>query len=74
MRDGQCSKCGRTMEKGFIVDGRRNGAMQSRWTLGDAARGFFASFKIQRAASQPVVTFRCTGCGFLESYAQPDQQ
>lgn len=58
------------MEAGFVVDNVRGGKLQSRWVEGDAVKSFWTgSIKTSGAKQRRVVTYRCTKCGFLESYA-----
>jgi rubredoxin len=65
-----CPKCQRAMEKGYIADLSYGACMQSAWTPGEPVpRRFFAGIKWRRSDNTPIVTFRCTSCGYLESYA-----
>jgi hypothetical protein len=68
-----CSKCSGHMEPGFIVD-RAGGAanLQAKWVEGAPTQGFWRhGVKMQGREPVPVTTFRCDGCGFLESFALP---
>ena len=64
-----CAKCGHAMETGFVL-GRAHGAVaQSSWVDGAPAPSFWAGLKLKGHQLLPVTTYRCTKCGYLESYA-----
>ena len=70
MRPSECPKCHGTMSEGMVVVG--NGwSMLSRWQPSPNNSSNFWGAKVRRAEALPVVTYRCTRCGFLESYAPP---
>jgi len=64
-----CPKCQRPMERGYIADVGRNKVIQGRWSRGEPIRNFFGGIKWREKETIPVVTYRCTGCDYLESYA-----
>jgi predicted nucleic-acid-binding Zn-ribbon protein len=66
----QCPKCHRAMEEGFVVDMGRNHAIQPSWSPGPPKRSFWTGLKLDRNALRPVTTYRCTACGYLESYTR----
>lgn len=56
------------MEEGFVVDqgyGNRN----SKWVAGQPDENRSGLLKIDDKAQYLILTFRCTNCGYLESYA-----
>lgn len=60
-----CPKCEGEMEEGFIVDtwGRvGHGSSKQEW---GNDRNFIGQLKTKKQ----IATYRCTSCGFLESYA-----
>ncbi|MBI3927192.1 MAG: hypothetical protein HY319_16770 [Armatimonadetes bacterium] len=62
------------MEEGFLGDNSRSGVLQSRWYPGTAEPEKFLGMELSNLTVDPrqalaVTTFRCTQCGFLESYA-----
>ena len=57
------------MEPGFIVDEGYGSRTVSRWFPGEPQYGFFGMLKVRRKEAVDVSTYRCTRCGFLESYA-----
>ena len=57
------------METGFIVDEGYGTRTVSRWFRGEPQTGFFGTLKVRRKDAIDVATYRCTRCGYLESYA-----
>ena len=69
----RCPKCNNEMVQGFIVDfGQGPGRLVSSWVEGPPEKSFWGRTKVPTDKSVPVATFRCFGCGFLESYVQPE--
>jgi Domain of unknown function (DUF6487) len=69
-RDSRCPKCNRTMERGFVADVGYGQILQSGWTAGiPVPRKLIGGVKWRARDARPIVTYRCTGCGYLESYA-----
>ena len=65
-----CPKCQRPMEKGYVADLTYSATLQSAWTRGEPIpRRFRGGIKWNRTDNVPIVTFRCTSCGYPESYA-----
>lgn len=68
-----CPKCSNAMEEGFTVDRGQDfyvpiwqpGQPKAARFLGMGLGGIVAKRKLWRS----IVTYRCTQCGFLESYA-----
>jgi predicted nucleic-acid-binding Zn-ribbon protein len=74
--DKSCSKCGTKMERGFLVDLLNKNpvteiAEQMTWVNGDSVErsSLTGGVKLKGKSQFTVTTFRCTGCGYLESYA-----
>jgi hypothetical protein len=67
-----CSRCGGQMEQGFLLDRARNGSPQNtaEWIEGIPERSIWTGIKTKGREHYLVVTFRCEGCGYLESYAR----
>jgi hypothetical protein len=69
-----CPKCSGHMEPGFILD-RAPGAgakLQAKWVEGPPTPSFWAGrVKLEGREPVPITTFRCSGCGYLESFAIP---
>jgi hypothetical protein len=56
------------MELGFIVDEGYGTRHVSAWARGVPFSSFFMGLKLPRE-KLPIGTFRCSTCGFIESYA-----
>ena len=69
----RCPKCNREMAQGFIVDFHAGGQrLVSNWVEGAPEKSFWHRTDAPADRSVPVGTFRCSACGFLESYARPE--
>ena len=66
-----CPKCDGKMQQGFIVD-TGDGRSVSLWVEGPPEDSFWLGVKVPADKTVPIGTFRCTSCGFLESYARPE--
>jgi predicted nucleic-acid-binding Zn-ribbon protein len=64
-----CPKCSGRMEEGFVLDRTHGANLQSTWVAGFPTRSFWTGLKLRGLPTLPVTTFRCSGCGYLESYA-----
>ncbi len=65
-----CPKCGRSMEEGFLADESHGAVKPSRWVGGPPEKSFWQGTKTRGKPKFGVTTFRCSGCGYLESYAR----
>ena len=68
-RAPKCPKCGPAMEEGFVLDERHHGVSQSAWVEGEPVPSFWRGLKLSGQRRLKVATFRCSKCGYLESYA-----
>jgi hypothetical protein len=68
----RCPKCNKEMVAGFIVDFNAAGRLVSNWVEGPPEKSLWTGTKVPAEKCIPVGTYRCSGCGFLESYAQPE--
>lgn len=74
-----CPNCGGTLEKGYLLDrdGKSSISRQARWARGELDSSLMGAL-FQRSVTQnvqdtlPVTTWRCLGCGKLESFALPE--
>ena len=78
----RCPKCNGEMTQGFIVDrGNAEISLRSRemgfgtrhvskWAPGTPVKSLLLMTKVRNAL--PIGTFRCSSCGYLESYASPE--
>ena len=66
-----CPKCNATMEEGFIVDRTygKSQPMVETWVEGAPEISFWTGLKMRGKEKLEVATYRCEGCGYLESYA-----
>jgi predicted nucleic-acid-binding Zn-ribbon protein len=69
-QDLKCPKCQAEMVQGFIPD-YAQGAQKvvASWVEGQPKRSWFAGTKVPMEGGLPIAVFRCTGCGYLEFYA-----
>jgi hypothetical protein len=66
-----CPKCNGSMEPGLMLD-RKDWAteLQVRWVGGEPTpKTFFGGLNLKDQEPLPVTTYRCEGCGYLESFA-----
>lgn len=74
-RSMRCPKCPGEMVQGFIWHSTGPQRRVSSWVEGAPEKSswiFQESTKIPMDKCIPVGVFRCTACGFLESYAHPE--
>ena len=58
------------MEPGYVADIGHGIVIQSSWSPGQPEpRRFLGGIKWRDGENIPIVTLRCSGCGYLESYA-----
>jgi predicted RNA-binding Zn-ribbon protein involved in translation (DUF1610 family) len=71
MKTPNCSKCGTTMEDGFLygTDPRGGAVSSSEWVEGEIQRSLWTGINTKGREHHAVVTFRCPSCGYLEAYA-----
>jgi len=69
-----CPKCQGSMVQGFIADFADMGvnAIVSTWVEGQPKSSFLFGTKTPGDKRIPVGTYRCSACGYLESYARPE--
>ena len=70
----QCPKCNGEMVQGFIFDREHAGTRRViNWVEGAPEKSdFWTVTRVPEEKCVPVGTFRCSVCGFLESYAHPE--
>lgn len=66
----RCPKCDGKMVRGFLFEAAGNEL--ASWVEGPPESSVWGSAKAPKDKRVPVGTFRCSGCGFLESYARQD--
>jgi len=65
----KCAKCGADIEEGFIPDEAHGPRQIAIWVAGKPEIGLFTGAKIGSRRAHSIRAFRCTKCGYLESYA-----
>jgi hypothetical protein len=68
-RNPVCPKCQSSMVAGFVIDKEHGGSRVSRWVEGPPEKSFFGNVKFRGRQPVEIATWRCTRCGYLESYA-----
>ena len=70
----QCPKCNGEMAQGFIFDRADGGNRRViNWVEGAPKKSdFWTVTRVPEEKCVPVGTFRCSVCGFLESYAHSE--
>lgn len=65
-----CPKCGQLMEEGFVPDFTYGGVYRPEWIKGQPKKSWWLGIDWKNAHRWKIETFRCTGCGYLASYAR----
>lgn len=65
----KCLRCGTQMEEGYIPGERNKVVLINIWVAGRPEPSFWKGTKIIGKEQRAITTYRCSGCGFLESYA-----
>jgi hypothetical protein len=69
-----CPRCRGAMRAGFVMDrADHNVGTVPRWVAGAPEKSFWTGLKTKDRDVLAVTTYRCEKCGYLESYALPDQ-
>jgi predicted nucleic-acid-binding Zn-ribbon protein len=70
MQTSSCPKCDGTMQRGHLVGVGNDGTYtRPYWAPGETEKSFWTGIKVDKDELRPLVTLRCTKCGFLETYA-----
>jgi len=65
----KCPKCSGDMREGWIAEIGR-GTMPSQWVEGQPEPSLWTGTKISADKTFAIVTYGCSVCGYLESYAR----
>ena len=65
-----CSKCNGQMEEGLVYDLNYKGAIPSMWVEDRAGAGGASGAVDNHKRKVKTITYRCSNCGFLDSYAK----
>ena len=68
----RCPKCDGEMVQGFTFESEGPRRIVSTWVEGAPEKTFWQGANVPADKRVPVGTFRCSACGFLESYARPE--
>jgi hypothetical protein len=70
-RSKTCPKCQASMTEGFIIDGAHGngGRAVGSWLEGPPVKSTWVGIKLGGKTPIEIKTWRCTSCGYLESYA-----
>jgi hypothetical protein len=60
------------MEQGFVFDYASGARLVSQWAAGAPLKSFWVGTKLPEEKLVPIGTYRCSACGFLESYARQE--
>ena len=64
----ECPKCGGSMDQGYIPESQNESKVIETWFEGEPKKAFFGLNTVGIRHFE-TKTWRCNGCGFLESYA-----
>lgn len=68
-RPSGCPKCQGSMTEGFIIDNSYGTRTVNTWVEGEPTKSIWTGIKMLGRKPMDITTWRCTRCGFLESYA-----
>ncbi len=67
----QCPKCNGEMKQGFILDHKDYAScVVAKWQQGEPQKSFWRGVLSKDGPHYEITAYRCTGCGYLESYAK----
>jgi hypothetical protein len=68
-----CPRCRSEMVRGYLLDRTYGSYGMGTWIEGPPERSSSSDLVRPRLErSIPIVSYRCTGCGYLELYARPE--
>jgi len=68
--DAKCSKCSGEMQAGLVVDLNYAGVLPSMWVEDQARETGGARTMMESKRKVKTITYRCSTCGHLDSYAK----
>jgi hypothetical protein len=69
LRMNTCPKCQARMEEGYVVDSVHARWVVSTWIEGAPEKSRWTGLRVKRRRVLNTESWRCTACGFLETYA-----
>ncbi|MBL8531965.1 MAG: hypothetical protein JNK94_09545 [Hyphomonadaceae bacterium] len=70
MAASSCAKCGKRMERGWVLDHTYGSRGVSTWISGAPEKSVWVGVRLGGRTAREIATYRCTGCGYLENYAE----
>lgn len=64
-----CPKCDAVMKEGVVLDHTQGQRDVTTWLEGPIEKSALFGVKVHGHKTLEVMTYRCTVCGYLESYA-----
>lgn len=68
----QCPKCNGAMQQGFVLDNTYGARIVSQWGRGAPLKSFWTGTQAPEGEVIPIGTYRCSSCGYLESFAREE--
>ena len=65
-----CPRCAGSMEPGYILDETYGKVGSEKWVEGEPQYSIWTGLRLRGKQRLQVTTYRCRGCGYLESYAE----
>ncbi len=65
-----CAKCNSRMEDGILLDRGHGYIYAASWVAGPVDKSWLTGMRLKGKSTLDVRTYRCTACGYLESYAK----
>ena len=65
----ECPKCRHKMDEGLLKDETHGAVRSGKWVEGPPEKSFWTGTKTHGKKQIPVTAYRCSKCGYLESYA-----
>ena len=66
--DVNCPKCKQQMQEGVTLDRTYGSVLSSSWVEGPVVKGWLG-LRLRGRTIIDITTYRCSSCGYLESYA-----
>ena len=66
-----CPKCQGKMSEGVIVDMGYGQSVIAQWQPAPNSVSRWFGLKVRKKECLPTTSYRCTRCGYLESFANP---
>ncbi len=74
MAEIKCLRCQGQMEEGLLIESRMLAPMRLFWLQGKPQKTWIGNVKTDPSKMVSTISYRCTICGYLESYAEKKQE